>query len=181
MNGTTPVDYKPIATVGDFNWQIQGIRDFNGDGRSDMLWRNRSTGQVYIWLMSWTPGASFPTYTPALVATVGDLNWTIACGGDLNGDGRSDLVWHNISTGQVYVWTMNGGTIVSTLLITTVSDLNWRIVASGDFNANGRADLLWHHRTTGQVSVWLMNGATITASGVAGTVGDLDWALQGLR
>jgi uncharacterized repeat protein (TIGR01451 family) len=181
MAGATPIDYKPIATVGDFNWQIQGIRDFNGDGRSDMIWRNRATGQVYFWLMDWPASSSFPVPSPVPVTTVADLNWTIVCGGDFNGDGRSDLIWHNIATGQVYVWYMNGGTILNTLPITTVGDLNWKIIASGDFNANGRADLLWHHRVTGQVSVWLMDGNTITASGVAGTVADLNWALQGLR
>src|SRR5262249_56998427 len=32
-------------------WQVQGIGDFDGDGKSDILWRNDS-GQVYIWEMN---------------------------------------------------------------------------------------------------------------------------------
>jgi len=30
----------------------QAKNDFNGDGKSDILWRNQTTGQVYVWLMN---------------------------------------------------------------------------------------------------------------------------------
>ena len=49
------------GTVSDLNWQVQGAGDFDGDGQSDILWQNRSTGQVVVWLMnglttaSWAP------------------------------------------------------------------------------------------------------------------------------
>jgi hypothetical protein len=33
---------------------------------------------------------------------------------DLNGDGKSDFVWRNTSTGATAVWLMDGATIVST-------------------------------------------------------------------
>jgi len=33
-------------------WQVQGIGDFNGDGTSDVLWRNVNTGQFTEWFMS---------------------------------------------------------------------------------------------------------------------------------
>ena len=39
------------------NWQVQGITDFNGDGQSDLLWRN-SNGNITIWLMDSTAIAS---------------------------------------------------------------------------------------------------------------------------
>ena len=51
MNGTT------IASQGDLgvitsDWVIQGTGDYNGDGKADILWRNSTSGDVYIWLMN---------------------------------------------------------------------------------------------------------------------------------
>ena len=46
---------------------------------------------------------------------------------DLNGDGQADLVWRHSSTGQVFVWLMNGATIQSSGSPSTVSDLGWQI------------------------------------------------------
>src|SRR5262249_29420715 len=40
----------PGAVVGQ-EWQVQGVGDFNADGRSDIVWRS-SWGAVSIWLMN---------------------------------------------------------------------------------------------------------------------------------
>ena len=37
----------------DLSWTIQGVGDFNGDGKADILWRH-SSGLVYIWLLDGT-------------------------------------------------------------------------------------------------------------------------------
>jgi hypothetical protein len=97
---------------------------------------------------------------------------------DFHADARSDLVWYNRSTGQTYLWRMNGGTATAFNAITTVPDLDWSIVAGGDFGGDGRADLVWQNRTTGQVYLWQMNGATPTSTTPIATVGELDWQIQ---
>ncbi len=33
------------------NWSIAGVGDFNGDGKSDILWRHTS-GVNYVWYMN---------------------------------------------------------------------------------------------------------------------------------
>ena len=35
--------------MADQNWKIAGTGDFNGDGKSDIFWRNTSTGDNAIW------------------------------------------------------------------------------------------------------------------------------------
>ena len=32
-------------------WQVKGTGDFDGDGRSDILWQNAETRAVYVWDM----------------------------------------------------------------------------------------------------------------------------------
>jgi hypothetical protein len=58
--------------VADLRWQIEGVSDFNGDGRPDVLWRNTQTGQVAAWIMN---GASYAGTD--LLAAVPDVNWRI--------------------------------------------------------------------------------------------------------
>src|SRR5207245_3795762 len=72
-------------------WHFAGTGDFNGDGRSDILWSN-DAGQVFNFLGTANGG----------VANNGDNSWmqlpsgwTVAGVGDLNGDGRTDLLLRN--------------------------------------------------------------------------------------
>ena len=47
--------------------------------------------------------------------------------GDLNGDGKPDILWRNYVTGQNAVWLMNGTNFSSSILLPTTSNLNWTI------------------------------------------------------
>ena len=87
-------------------WSVVGTGDCNGDGTSDILWRN-AYGNVAIWLMN---GSQVLPWSAVLgnVAT----NWSIAETGDFNGDGNSDILWRD-TTGDVAIWFMNGTTVLS--------------------------------------------------------------------
>src|SRR6267143_1700749 len=84
--------------------------DFFGTGRSAILWRNQGaggTGENYLYPMNGTQILPSEGY----LRTVADLNWTIAGTGDFDGDGKADILWRNTSTGQNYIYLMNGSTI----------------------------------------------------------------------
>ena len=72
--------------------------DFNGDGRSDILWRNE-TGAMSEWLgqtngtFVYNPNAAYQLPT----------SWQLATTGDFNGDGRDDLLWRN-EAGAMSEW-----------------------------------------------------------------------------
>jgi hypothetical protein len=86
MNGTT---YSSSGSPGSptSDWVIQGVGDFNGDGNADILWRNSTTGEVYIWLMNGT------TFTSSGSLGYVSSDWSIAGVGDFNGDGKADILW----------------------------------------------------------------------------------------
>ena len=47
--------------------------------------------------------------------------------GDVDGDGRADLVWHHAASGQVVVWLMQGAQIRQVGSVAQVPDLGWQI------------------------------------------------------
>jgi hypothetical protein len=78
-----------------------------------------------VWLMN--GGALSST---AVLPTVAPT-WDIKEIGDVNGDGRADVIWRSTMTGQNVVWLMNGGTMSSAIVLPAVADLNWDLVGPG--------------------------------------------------
>lgn len=97
---------------------------------------------------------------------------------DLNGDGKADIVWRNVRTGEVAAWLMNGGLIGSSGLLGGVSS-DWQIVGVGDVNNDGMADIVWRNTRSGAVAVWFLNGLTITSASFPGSA-SLDWVIKGV-
>ena len=64
-------------------------RDFSGDGKADVLWRN-ANGDVVLW-NSVAGSASFTIQDLGVLRT----DWTIQQASDFNGDGMADVLWHN--------------------------------------------------------------------------------------
>ena len=151
--------------------------DFYGDGRSDILWRNPSTGQVAIWEMN---GTQLQQGTGYLANNPG-ANWQITGTGDFNNDGKADILWRNTSTNEVAIWEMNGTTILpSSAILATNPGANWQIAGTGDFNNDGNADILWRNTSTNEVAIWEMNGTTILpSSAILATNPGANWQITG--
>jgi hypothetical protein len=115
----------------------------------------------------------------AFLRTVTDLNWKIDGTGDIDGNGKIDILWRNYSTGQNAVWFMNGITETGYSYLAPVTDLTWKIQGSGDFNGDGMIDILWRNYSTGQNAVWYTNGITNTGYAYLREVTDLNWQIVG--
>jgi hypothetical protein len=103
--------------------------------------------------------------------------------GDVDGDGRADLVWQNTTTGALAMWTMNGGTVLSTqMLDATVPDVAWHIAGTGDLDGDGFADLVWQHDGDGTVAAWFMRGTQFLFGRVLSIpqVADTHWRIRGV-
>lgn len=152
-----------VNRVPDLEWKIRAVGDTNGDGMADLLWQRQSSGDLAVWYMNGTQVLevhilSIPKMPPS-------ANWQMQAAADVNGDGRSDVLWRNTATGEVAVWYLNGRMVEATYLLTIgpLTDMNWTIAGAQDVNGDGKADILWQH-STGSLAAWYLNGPTVTAT-----------------
>src|SRR6266481_2541557 len=145
--------------------------DFNGNGKSDILWQNNSTGDRVIEFMNGTSPIG------SAVLPIVPTAWNIVGSGDFNADLNSDILWENSSTGQHAIWLMNGTSIGSVADLGTVPT-SWHIVGSGDFNADRNPDILWENSSTGEHFIELMNGTSYSSFVDLGTV-PTSWHIVG--
>jgi subtilisin-like proprotein convertase family protein len=158
MEGTTlytgEFTNPPVLT--DVRWKMVGTHDFNGDGRTDILWRHTTSGENVLWFMDRNTLVSGTFTNPAALA---DVNWQMAATGDFNGDARPDILWRHDISGQNVVWLMNGNTLVSGTFLNPPSlQANWKVVGTGYFDAGEQLDILWWNQVSGLLLVWHMNG-----------------------
>ena len=118
MNGSTisssaAPTYQGNAISPDASWSVAAIGDFNGDGNADILWRQSTTGSLAMWLMngSTIESSAAPSYEGGTITP--DSTWNIVEISDFTGDGCSDILWQQSTTGALAEWQMNGSTIVA--------------------------------------------------------------------
>lgn len=184
--GTGCVGDAPRARIGEgrepldhAGWRAVTDRDFNRDGMADVLWDDRTSNRVELWLMQ---GARILARGPAIAGPPGE-GWMVVPAGDFNGDGLGDLLWSDIPTKRAAVWLMNG-----TQLLARGPEMvgppgeGWRARTGVDFNRDGMDDVLWTNPTTNEVAVWLMNGVQVVAAGpeIAGPPGE-GWLIATYR
>jgi hypothetical protein len=135
---------------------------------SELLWYNNSDSSIQIWVMD---GAQITARND--VEEVGAIligpPWQIVGSGDMDGNGKSDIVWHNSSDGSIQLWFMDGARITGR---SNVVDENgdpifigppWQIVGSGDMDGNGNSDIVWHNSSDGATQIWFMNSERISS------------------
>jgi outer membrane protein assembly factor BamB len=150
-------------------------RDFTGDGKADILWRETATGKTVVWTMDGaTKTAS--AYTSASAS----LAWAVAGVADFTGDGKADILWRETLTGKTVVWTMNGATKTASAYTSASAGTGWVVSGVADFTGDGKADILWRESSSGKTVVWTMNGATKTASAYTSASASNAWVVAGV-
>jgi hypothetical protein len=107
-----------VDAVANLSWKVVGVGDFNGDGASDIFWRNASSGQNAVWY-----SANYLTQPSVAAAATA---WRVVSIGDFDADGYSDVMWRNASSGQNTLWRR--GSSALPLTVTAVSGQAWAVV-----------------------------------------------------
>ena len=118
-----------------------------------------------------TSSGAFAAHT-SVVAYPG--GWTLAGVQDLNGDGKSDILWHYPPTGELYYYLMDGNAIQSARGGYNLP-VGYTVRSLGDFNGDGRADVVSSNGQEVRMSLMTSTGAfAATATVVAYPAG---WTL----
>ena len=168
LNQTIPVVAAFRATVVPFMGKDIS-NDLTGDGKSELLWK--SGNDVVYWEMNGANAASTKYW-----GNTGDAALSPIATGDLNGDGKADLVFDaRKPSGNYLLFWISSGTSYTTHGMPYGG--SWVPFGAADVNGDGKSELLW--RSGADVVYWIMNGATMQSSVYAGNLGEADFALVG--
>jgi hypothetical protein len=129
----------PSYTRHDIQTQIAtstvALADLNGDKRPDLVFISPNGGSSYVSTML---GRGDGTFQPAQNVATGVQNLVLAVG-DLNGDGRADVVTIDAVNNQLYILISNGNGLFQTPRI--INNVSGNSIVIGDFNGDRIADL----------------------------------------
>jgi len=121
--------------------------DLDGNGRSDALAINLATGALVASLLAANGTRSWVT-----IGTPRDPAMRPVGFGDVDADGRADVLWRNPVTGTNEIWRMRG--LTYSLIGLPSQAARFRVAAFRDFSGDGKADALFHDSVTGESLVW---------------------------
>lgn len=126
--------------------------DINGDGLSEILLYSPSSSKLQIWSISLS--ADQASLRKTVLRTISITpGYLVAATGDLDGDGKTDLVFTSAGR-DLYLWKSAGnGGFVSSYLGTYPP--GWTLIGSADLDGDGTDDLLWENTSTCQFGYWL--------------------------
>ena len=180
MDGRFPlVDGIGRATLTpNTSWRFAGLGDLDGDGKDDVLLRH-DNGRWWYYPMDGRRNVRAETGRAEVVR---DPAWRFAGIGDLNGDGRDDVLLRH-EDGRWRYYAMNGRRQLAEATggVDLPADVSWRLAGLGDLNGDGRDDVLLRHRD-GDWWYHAMDGRSRLPeqSGVADLTTDQRWRLVGL-
>ncbi|GGT87284.1 FG-GAP-like repeat-containing protein [Streptomyces lateritius] len=179
--GTGTLGSRKLIGTGGWNAmsRLVGFGDLNGDSRSDLVAVEKSTGKLWLY-----PGTA--TGTLGARTLLGSGGWNamnaLVGAGDMNGDGRSDLVAREASTGKLWLYPGKTSAFGARVLI---GSGGWNsmetILGVGDFGGDGHNDIAtitnanYYNEACRGVGCLVMYKGTGTGALAPGSVEGTDW------
>jgi hypothetical protein len=159
------------------DWQIVATGDLDHNASTDLVWRNRNSGNLAFWYMTGLVHSSGAT-----LAGEEELAWEVAGAGDFDLDGWVDLLWRHAESGELQIWRMRNQEILERLPIVKApgADPRAQVAAVADFDGNTAPDLLWRDED-GKLRLWLLDGNRFVEEQDLdpALLGDANWGIAG--
>jgi hypothetical protein len=94
---------------------------------------------------------------------------------DVEGDGKSDLIWRAKNNAQFAYWIMNGAQLGNSSAISV--PVKYKLLATGDFDGDGEMDIIWTDGTS--MWEWVGNGTSFTSKAMGVSYPTTGWVVVG--
>ena len=150
---------------------LSTVKDYDGDGYPDILWRRSSDGATAIHFYEeenflrgrWT---TQQVSNSARIAGIGDFD----------GDGKADILWDG--AGGTSIHFMDGETYLAPGKWTSAQvAAPWEPVGVGDFDGDGKADVLYQNSVNLMMAIHYMDAEVMISQQSTYAVG---WDIEGV-
>jgi FG-GAP-like repeat len=180
----------PVAQggIGNLSGYVSvGQRDFDRDGKADVLWQSTDgRGEVILWMMNGASIVPFePVIPPATVPSAYQMwdmgsfpTFSVVGTGDFQGSGLGGILWKDNSDNYA-MWIVDGASrqVIASGALGNLPSSQWRVAGTADFDGDGAYDILWQS-PAGDLAIWFMQGIGIKSVAGVGNVGP-SWIVVG--
>ena len=157
------------------DWQVDGVRDFDGDGTDDILMHQDAGGVRTISVLEMQNGNVSTVHEVGQIGT----DWQIDAAGDFNDDGTTDLLLHQDAGGSRHFIALE----IHDGVTTAAHDLglvgtDQFVSGAGDFNNDGTDDIALQQDAGGvrNLTILEIDNFAVTSAHTVGQIG-LDWII----
>ena len=185
FSGLAPGEYT-LAIIGaqfanndyemDFKLEVPQQSDFDGNGSSDIVFRDTSTGENTLMLMNNTTRIGWAALPKV------STEWKLSGIADFDTDGDPDIIFRNTVNGENTIMLMDGTTRTGWSALPKIAT-NWTIGGTGDFDGDGDYDIVFRNTSNGENTIMVLDGTTrltyralpkVITQWTIGGVGDLN-------
>jgi hypothetical protein len=154
-NWGVPTRAFPAVFPAQASWELVANGDFSHDNSSDVLWRNKTTGDWKVWQLVGGVRSS-----QSNLIYDASHQWAVVGVGDTDADGDDDVIMYNSTTGHIEIWEAQAASLTTHHDLGVV-DAGYTPVRIGDFNGDGMTDIMIQSGTT--LKIWqIQNNAFVT-------------------
>jgi RTX calcium-binding nonapeptide repeat (4 copies)/FG-GAP repeat len=144
------------------SWSVRASGDVNSDGLMEFVVQNDLTGEMRVYDTNGSAAAHL-----SVVVNAG-TTLQIRAIADIDGNLEDDLVWQNITNGEILVQFRDSA--LGNVYLPAIG-ADWKMVGSDDFDRDGDSDILLRRDSDGLLYVWKMENGAISGGINFGALG----------